>query len=140
MPVAPVQYNNEGEIVEAEVWDGDDFIVLEKGEFAVFQYLNEKKQKDRCGGMRMRDDNKEKEIFVGIIMDLLMIIDLDGVSQSTEKENRMTDELYRMDWTALNNIYNQAFKIVKMQSEIEVMDKILKEIKKNRNSRSKTEI
>lgn len=43
MPVAPVQYNNEGEIVEAEVWDGDDFIVLEKGEFAVFQYLNEKK-------------------------------------------------------------------------------------------------
>lgn len=88
----------------------------------------------------MRDDNKEKEIFVGIIMDLLMIIDLDGVSQSTEKENRMTDELYRMDWTALNNIYNQAFKIVKMQSEIEVMDKILKEIKKNRNSRSKTEI
>ncbi len=71
---------------------------------------------------------KNKEIFIETIMDLLIAIDLDNVSENKEKENRMRKELMKMNYEELNDKYNQAYEIFKTQQDIEIMDKVIKEV------------
>lgn len=69
-----------------------------------------------------------KEMFVDLIMDLLIIANLDGVSKDEEKENRMRNELLKMNDKELNNNYKQVNELVELIHKNERTDSLLKEI------------
>lgn len=73
--------------------------------------------------------DNDKEVFVDMIMDLLIIIDLDDVSQDARKEDRMRSELLNMSGKELGDKYDQAWRLLEKQQESERVSRILEEIK-----------
>ena len=70
----------------------------------------------------------EKEIFIDMIMDLLVIIDFDRMSEDVRKEKKIKDELFTKSWHRLNDYYDKASSLVEAQHRSESIDIILKEI------------
>lgn len=73
------------------------------------------------------DDLLEKEMFVDMIMDMLIIVDLDGVSENKKTESKMRNDLLNTSSPKLNEYYDSAYDLVQSKYRLENLDRILAE-------------
>lgn len=76
------------------------------------------------------DDLLEKAMFVDMIMDMLIIVDLDGVSENKKTERKMRNDLLNTSSPKLNEYYNSAYDLVQSKYRLENIDRILVEVGK----------
>lgn len=72
----------------------------------------------------------EKEIFVDMIMDMLIIIDFDGVAEDEKKEGKMRSDLLNTNCAKLNEYYDMSDKLLRSKYRQENIERILKEVDK----------